>query len=186
MGPQTRSQRQRAFDSNPEPHRDKHISRGMASMDIRNQRLRPPLLLSQGRHPVPVPNDRGGALRALEEVGIRFVPPSPKNKRVERKSSRMKEHVEVPKDYRIYVAISSGRTSPGGWPAAARRPPGTLVPPSGEAWAGATVTAGTVGGGRRDSGGSSGAVRRGGKSVRYTTLDRCGVRPPAPAPSSRP
>jgi hypothetical protein len=26
----------------------------------------------------------------------------------------MKEHVEFPKDYRIYVAISSGGTSPGG------------------------------------------------------------------------
>jgi len=50
------------------------------------------------------------SIRALEDAGVRFVIPSPKNKRVKREIGRMKQDIEVREDYEIYGPVSGGGT----------------------------------------------------------------------------
>ena len=49
-------------------------------------------------------------LRCLEEARLRYVIPSPKNKRVKREIGRMSQDIEVKRDYGIYGAVSGGGT----------------------------------------------------------------------------
>lgn len=51
------------------------------------------------------------SIRALEDASVRFVIPSPKNKRVKREIGRMKQDIEVKEDYAIYGAVSGGGTN---------------------------------------------------------------------------
>jgi hypothetical protein len=51
------------------------------------------------------------SIRALEDAGVRFVIPSPKNKRVKREIGRMKQDIEVREDYAIYGPVSGGATN---------------------------------------------------------------------------
>jgi hypothetical protein len=50
------------------------------------------------------------SIRALEDAGLRFVIPSPKNKRVKREIGRMRQDIEIREDYGIYGAVSDGGT----------------------------------------------------------------------------
>jgi hypothetical protein len=50
------------------------------------------------------------SIRALEDASVRFVIPSPKNKRVKREIGRMKQDIEIREDYGIYGAVSGGST----------------------------------------------------------------------------
>lgn len=50
------------------------------------------------------------SIRALEGAGVRFVIPSPKNKRVKREIGRMKRDIEVREGYAIYGSVSGGGT----------------------------------------------------------------------------
>jgi hypothetical protein len=51
------------------------------------------------------------SIRALEDAGVLFVIPSPKNKRVKLEIGRMKQDIEVKEDYAIYGAVSGGGTN---------------------------------------------------------------------------
>lgn len=50
-------------------------------------------------------------LRCIEEPGLWYVIPSPKNKRVKREIRRMSQEVEVKTDYAIYGPVSGGATN---------------------------------------------------------------------------
>lgn len=51
------------------------------------------------------------SLRAIEDVGLDYVIPSPKNKRVKREIARMNRDIKVKNEYTIYGAVPDGTTN---------------------------------------------------------------------------